>query len=374
MAPKKNPLSALLALEGAIVDDYNPFNHVVRSASPSLNFTFGKGNGLPYGYSVTLYGPPGGGKSLVCNSLIGQLHKDDPNAVVIKFDTEFRERGQMTKQQKDIWGIDSKRYIAYSVNQPQLIFDRIEKEILDLCQAEVPIKMIIIDSLTGIQGLREQNAETIETQQIGDHAMTIQRGLKRILPVIRNHNIALVTTAHVRAEMDMLEQKRGNSVKMAAAYGTKHQIEYFLYVEQNRNKAGRTDLLGSEYIDTSSTDLDDNNDKTAHRIRVCMKKSSMGPSGRVGEFTFSYDHGIINQYEEVFLLGANRGIIERVNLQTYAFKDQKWAGKPAILNALKQSQELCNEILAELITRDASGKVNVLATEVAEETNEPVEE
>jgi RecA/RadA recombinase len=358
MAKKTTYLSTLSSLEGAVTDEYNPFNHTLRTPSPSLNFVFGKGHGLPRGYSVIFYGPPGGGKSLVSNSMIGQLHQDDPDAIALKYDTEFREKAQMGKAQKAIWGIDPDRYIAYSVNQPTLIFDKIETDVNALCQEGAPIRLIVIDSLTGIQGLRELNAESIETQQIGDHAMTIQRGLKRILPVIRNHNIGLVLTAHVRAEMDMLEQKRGNSMKMAAAFGAKHQIEYNVFVEQNRNKDGRTDLNGQEFVDDSIRDLNDNGDKTAHKIRVCMKKSSMGHAGRVGEFTFSYTKGIINQYEEVFLLGANRGIIERPNNTSYVFKGQKWVGKPAMLLALKESKDMQEEVLKELRKRDEANAVD----------------
>ena len=351
----KNWLTKLNNLEGAITDDYNPFNHVVQTPSPSLNFTFGRGHGLPLGYTVIMFGPPGGGKSLVSNAMIGQLHKDYEDGIAVKFDTEFREQGQLTKEQAAVWGIDKDRYVSYSVNSPILIFDRIENEVNAMCQEGAPIKMVIIDSITGIVGRRELNSDTIETQQIGDHALTIQTGLKRILPVIRNNKIALVLTAHVRAEMDMLEQKRGNAVKMAASYGVKHMAEYFLYVEANRNKEGRTDLMGKEFIDDAARDINDKGDKTGHKIRVCMKKSSMGSAGRVGELTFDYNKGIINIHEEVFLLGANRGIIERVNNLTYAYGDRKWTGKPAILEALRTDTDLQKAILSDLRKKEASG-------------------
>ncbi len=127
---KKNWLSTLSNLEGAVIDDYDPHKHVIRSPSPSVNFCFGKGHGIGAGLALALGGPPKGGKTLLTNAFAGQLHKDDPEGLVIKFNTEFRERGQSTPQERQrIWGIDPDRYLVYEVNSPMMIFDRIEKEI-----------------------------------------------------------------------------------------------------------------------------------------------------------------------------------------------------------------------------------------------------
>jgi RecA/RadA recombinase len=289
--------------------------------------------------------------------MIGQLHQDDSDAIAIKFNTEMRELGQLTPEQAKVWGIDRARYVCYDVNRPDLIFDRIEKDIAAMCQEGAPIRLVVIDSVTAIQGRRSMNADTIMTQQIGDLALTLTEGLKRILPVQRKYRIALVLTAHIRAEMDPQEQMRGNKVKMAASFGLQHHAEYFMFVEPNKAKAGRTDLLGQELVDETVTDLMDKGERLAHKIRVHMKDSSMGPKGRTGEFTLDYHKGIINTHEEVFLLGVNRNIVERPNAQTYVFGTKKWAGKPAFLQALKDDPELCNAIITELKRRDLAGSL-----------------
>lgn len=351
----KDFMKALLKLEGAVTEQYNPFAHVIRTPSPSVNFVFGNSHGLPQGYTIVIYGPPAGGKSVLCNAMIGQLHKDDPDAIAIKFNTEMRELGQLTEAQAQIWGIDRERYAPYDVNSPDLIFDRIEKDVASLCQEGAPIKLIIIDSITAIQGRRAMNADSIMTQQIGDLALTLQDGLKRILPIQRKYKIALILTAHVRAEMDMAEQMRGNKVKMAASFGVQHHAEYFMYVEPNRSKEGKQDLLGQKLEDDSVTDLMDKTEVTGHKIRVMMKKSSMGPKLRTAEFTLDYNRGIINTHEEVFLLGVNRGVIEKPNNLSYAFEDKKWAGKPAMLQALREDKELQERVLQEIRDRDIKG-------------------
>jgi RecA/RadA recombinase len=340
-------LSKLRALEGAVnPDDINPLLMTIRTPSPSVNWAFGvPGNGLPFGAGMVLYGPPKGGKSIICNAIVGQLHKDDPDAIVIKFNTEMRGAMQDNTSQHEMWGIDPDRFVVYDVNQPEHIFDRIEQDLNAMIQDGAKIKLIIIDSLTGIVGRRSQNATTILTQQIGDQAATIKDGLMRILPTIRKNKIALIATAHVRAEMDQLEQMRGNTVKMAAAWAAKHFFEFFCYIEPNRSKTGKTNLAGEEFTDPETVDFMDKAQKTAHKIRFTVKESSIGPAGRTAEFTLDYAKGIINTYEEIFTLAKNKGILERPNNQMYKYGELQWRGIVACLTAIRDSDTLQQQLL-----------------------------
>lgn len=355
MAVPKNLMAQLLKLEGAVTERRNVHATVVGTKSPSLNFIFGKGWGLPFGYSTLLFGPPKGGKSLISNAMVAQLHADYPEAIAVKFNTEMREEGQLSPAQAAMWGIDLDRYIGYDVNSPDLIFDRIEKEIADLCQKGLQIRLIIIDSLQAIQGRRAMNATSVMTQQIGDLALTLGDGLKRILAVQRKYGIALVMTSQIRAEMDQLEQMRGNKWKAGVPQAVFHHCEYFMWVEHDKTKDGKTDLLGNKFTDEGMKDLNDNAERVGHKIKVQMKDSSLGPKGRIGYFTFNYDQGVINTHEEIFLLGINRGVIERPNNVKYAFGGKEWHGKPAFLKALQDDSDLQNAILGELRARDVAG-------------------
>lgn len=354
---KKNWMDKLTALEGAVVGDYDPYAHIIQTGSPSFNFTFGRTWGLPLGYSLALWGPEKSGKSLGTNMMIAQLHADDPDGIAVKFNTEQRERLQMTPTMRSKWGIDNGRYVAYEVNAPALIFDRIEQDLYAMWQDGCPIKLVAIDSLQGIQGRRAMNAKSVDVQQIGDHAKTLQDGLARILPIQRKMGFALVLVCQARAEMDMAEQMRGNTMKMAAPFAVRHHCEYFMMVEKNKTKEGRTDLHGNEFRDEEQGDLSSTNkgEQTGHKIRVQMKDSSAGPKGRVGEFTIDYSRGLINVHEEVFKLGCARKVIERPNNQTYAFGDKEWRGKDAFLNALEKDLGLQAAIVKELKARDIAG-------------------
>jgi len=352
-------MEKLMALDGAVAERKDPHLYVVRSPSPSLNHTFGNGWGLPGGYSMVLYGPPKGGKSVICNAMAGQLMKDDPDAWVVKFNTEFRETGQLSDDQMHMWGIDPDRYIAYETNRPDQIFDRIEKEFAALADEGMKLKLVIVDSVTQIQGRRGMNADTIMTQQIGDNALTIQEGLKRILPIQRKMGFALILTSHIRAQMDIAEQMRGNKFRPALSFGSLHVAEYAMWVEPNRSAEGKVDELKQKFISEEVKDLADKGEKLAHKIKVKMVDSSMGPKERNGEFTLDYHRGIINTHEEVFRLGKGWNVISKPNNLTYSYGGKDYRGKPAILEVLKNDPNLCEAILMDVRKKDLEGKFTV---------------
>lgn len=349
-------------MDGMVVEDTDPFQKIVRSPSPSVNFIFGKTHGLPRGYSMVLYGPPKGGKSVLSHFIIGQIHQDDPEALVLKIDSEMRSKAQLLRPQSlKLFGIDRERLLVMQANAPGMIFDQIEQKVAAQCEAGAPLHAIIIDSLNGVQGRREMENDSVEKVTIGDHALTVQVGLKRILPVIRKYDIALIIIDQVRAEMDMWEQKRGNKFKMQSSFGVQHGIEYFVCVEENKAASGRKTYLGEEMVNKNVKDLSGDDGKgqaTGKKIKVKMKASTMAgeTQGRTGEFTFHYHKGIINIHEEVYLLGERRGIIRNPKQGYYEFGGQTWHGEGKVLAALEADANLRNAIVAELIRRDEAGE------------------
>ncbi len=345
--------ASLQKLEGAVNREYNPLDHVLRTPSPSVNWALAnRGHGLPEGYSMVLWGPPKSGKSILSNSFIGQVHQDDPEAYTITFNTEMRGELQQAESASSMFGIDPERHLTFDVNEPALIFDRIEKDIAALVDEGLKIKLVVIDSLAAILGRRQMNATTVDQAQIGDRAATLQEGLMRILGVLRRKRISLIMTSHARAEMDQKEQMRGKDKKMAAAFAVKHFAEYFCYVERLENKNSKEDLMKVGFVDESATDFMDKAMKTGHRIRFQVTGNSIGPDGRTAEFTMDYQRGIINTYEEVFTLGCNFGVIERPNNTSYVYKGEKYVGIKTALVAIRDNPALQAEIMEEVYKLD----------------------
>ncbi len=354
-------MERLLKGPGAVLQTRNVHADVIDSPSPGLNFTFGNGQGCPAGYSILLYGPPRGGKSIICSAMTGQVHRNDPDAFVVKYNTEFREDAQLDDAQRKVWGIDPDRYIGYDRNDPE-IFDHIEKDLAANCQDGMKLKLVIIDSINMMQGRRAMNADTVMQQQVGDNAATIQEGLRRILPIQRKYNFALILTSHVRSVMDKKAANAANvylthdtAVRPAVSWAVQHHCEYFMFVNPAGGQDGKKDMLGNEFKAEGAHDMYGNEDRTGHKVRVRMMDSTIGPKGRNAEFTLDYKRGIINVHEEVFTLGVERGIIVKPNNVMHEFDGRSWKGKEAMLQAIKEDPQLQQKILQELKTRDLAG-------------------
>lgn len=353
-------MKMLSRMDGVVRDKRDVFANTIRFGSPSFNHLFGKKRGgMPYGYSAVFYGPPKGGKSVCSHLAIGQIHQEDPEAIVIKIDTEFRADGQLDDKSCALFGIDQSRLLVMQASSPVEVFDQIEKDVDAICEAGAPVKAIIIDSLNGLQGRREKELESIEKLTIGDHALTVGTGLKRIKPITFRRGIGLILIDQVRAEMDQLEIRRGNKMKMQSGWAVQHLAEYFVFIEENRNKDGRQDLLKRDLTTAGVKDVKNKEQKTALKIKATMVKSTMAgyTNGRTAELTFDFHKGLINTHEETFLLGTNRGVIVR-NGSRYEFDGKTWNGQAATLSALAADKALCTRIEDEVARRDDAGEYN----------------
>jgi hypothetical protein len=335
-------MQQLQKMDGAVKGDYNPFapKNVLRSPSPSLNWIFGKGSGLPFGYSAIFYGPPKAGKSLASYLMAAQLHKDDPEAIVIRFDTEMRAEAQVDA----MWGIDNNRFQAFNVNDPTKIYDRITNEFGPMLEQGMPIKMIIIDSLQGMKGVKRMGKDSVADHLMGDDALTHGIGLKNILPIIREHKIALICTSHIRANLDA--GMYGPKEKMAGGYAQKHFFEYFIQV--TRDGSADSKIENEEDI----KDFKGNKELSGHKIFVKMAESSVGVAGRTGQFTLDYKKGIINTGEEIATLAKAMNLVEMPNNRTYIVGDKKYSSKADFNLALEQDQELAQALLKQIYAKD----------------------
>ncbi len=334
-------MNQLKKMEGAVNMEYDYYapKNVIKSFSPSLNWIFGRGNGLPFGLGVLAFGPPKAGKSLISNLFVSGLHREFPDAIAIKYNTEMRDGAQSSQEDLIKWNIDPNRYLGFDVNKPNLIFDKITNEIEPMLKQGMPLKLIIIDSLNGVEGIKAANKESILDHLIGDDAMTIGLGLKRILDVIRKYKIALICTGHIRANIDVVgNPKYAPKTKLSGGYAMKHFFEY--YLEVNRDNSSE-----SKITDESVKDLKDNAEVKGHRIYCKMTESSMGVAGRSGRFTIEYDKGLVGIEEEVFELSKNLNIVERPNNTQYVFGGQKFIGKDKFITAIKEDEKLKKELI-----------------------------
>jgi RecA/RadA recombinase len=335
-------LSQLRKHDAYVSHEYDAFSkeNCIYTPSPYMNWVFAnKSQGIPKGSGVLLFSEPKAGKSLLAQSIVAELHKNDPEAIAIYFSTEFKG-----KYQKGFFeGIDTERLMMYDTNDPRDIFDYLANEVQAMVQDGMPLKLVVIDSITAIGGIKAED-RSVADHLIGDKALTITRGLDRIIPFFKKNNITYITIAQVRMNIGVTH---GPDVKAAVPKACEHNHEYFLSVKRAGSADDKKALDGSSF-ETEVKDARGNKSLTGHKIYVKMEQNSVGSAGRAAKITVDYKKGFINQHEEIFELGVNTGVINKPNNVTYEFNGESYKGKVAMANAVKDNPLIAEEILEKV--------------------------
>ncbi len=334
----------LRAYDDAVDPDYDSYDpkNCLYSPSPYFNWIFAnRANGIPKNASVLFFSEQKAGKSLSIYSLVLEMQRRDPEGIAIIFNTELRGalQGGVFPE------IDQDRMIIYDTNLPSEVFDRVNKDIAAMVQDGMPLRMLAIDSLTNIIGVKRENAESATDHLVGDHALTIQIGLSKLVPFCKRNKILLIATSQMRGNLDA--GKYGPKEKMAESWATKHAFEYFVSLKRAGAAEDKMDIEGKTFEDDVK-DARDNKLLTGHKIFVKCEASSLGPAGRSGVFTMDYEKGIINQHEEIFFLGKSTGVITTPNNRTYSYGGKSWNGKKEMALAIRDDKELADAILVDV--------------------------
>lgn len=340
-------LKELRKHEAAVENDYDAFapENCLYSPSPYMNWIFAnKSHGIPQGSGVLFYSEPKAGKSLVAQAIGAQLNKDDDEGIVLYFSTEYKG-----KFQKGFFeGIDPERFIVYDTSDPKDIFDYLAYTIQPMVQDGMPLKMVVIDSLTAIGGVKAQG-KSVEEHLIADKALTITRGLDQIIPFFKKNNITYITIAQVRMNIGAFH---GPDTKAAVPKACEHNHEYFISLRRATAADDKKDLSGKSF-EGKTKDARGNKAVTGHKIYIKMEQNSIGQAGRAAKITLDYKKGFINQHEEIFELGVNTGVINRPNNQTYEYGGQSYRGKMAMATAIKEDPVMAQEIVDAVKLLDA---------------------
>ena len=329
------------------IDSFSEEN-VIKSESPYINWTMAnKSHGLPKGAGLLLYGPPKAGKSFITKSFIAETHKKNKDAITITFDTEQRSRWQTGELQ----GVDMDRHIVFETKDPTKIFDFIAKDVVAMVQDGMPLGLIVIDSLSGIDGIKRQNAESVSQHLVGDKALTLGIGLNMIIPVFRKYNIPWIGTAQMRKNIEV-SNPHAPKDKVDAVFAVQHSAEIFMSVRRANAADDRVSISGEKFEDESIKDAKGNKETTGHKIYVQVDQNSLGTAGRSGIITIDYDKGIINQHEELFYLGYNTGVIKREGTSKYVYKEYSVVGKANFAQAIAENADLAASILKDVMSVD----------------------
>lgn len=344
-------LKQLKTYDDAVNYEYDSFaeENCLYTSSPYQNWIFAnKSHGVPKNSSLLLFSEPKAGKSLDVYDFVLDMQRRDKEGIAIVFNSELR--GAL--QHNVFPSIDKERLIIYDTNDPVEIFDRVEKDIKPMVQDGMPLRILAVDSLTNIMGVKRGDADSVSQHLMGDRALTLQIGLGKLVPFCKRNKILHIATEQMRANLD--GGYGGPKEKMAASWATKHAYEYFVSFKRAGSADDKVDIEGKTFEEEELKDARGNKLLLGHKVFVKMEASSIGQAGRAGVFTLDYKNGIINQHEEIFWLGKNTGIIGLEGNKTYTFGKEKFNGKKECALAIRDDKEMAKAILFGVKQLDAN--------------------
>jgi len=345
-------LKSLKKADDILDFDFNP--HAMENTTEAPTPYFGwmlasPSNKIPSGANFLFGAEPKSGKSLLAMSMVNRILESDPTgeSVAIYINSEGRAALQGNLIKKEL----QDRVIMKDSNDPVAIFDWLHDDVRPMVvDDKMPLKIIVIDSLSSITGIKRQAAESVAQHLMGDQAMTLQLGLQR-LNWLRRNNIHLVATVQMRANMEA--GSYGPKSKFQASFAVRHYFDYFISLSRAGAADDKKNVFDQAYEDSDLKDARGNKLLNGHKIYMKVTESSIGPAGRSGVITMSYDSGIVDTWEEIYLLGKNLGIAKTENNRTYEFQGQKFNGKKELAMAIRDNDELGKAILSEVRKLDA---------------------
>lgn len=336
----------------------------VMTASPSLNWAFN--GGFYQGFTTTLYGPEGSGKSLTSMLAIAAIHQADPEAIAVLESTEMRPP---PPERLRVLGIDPSRLLIRQKNTLHDVFDWIESTDSSFINSDgtkggpglqyalsegANIKALVVDSIKGIVGPREQDAKSSEKEIMGDLSRFLNPALRRVLPIIREYSLMTIFVQQVNMNMNQDEVKYQNKkYTIPSGQSLKHYSENMALIERVTTKDSK--IFNEEMKGVRKLPIQD-----GHTIRVKVDKANLDKPFREAEFRIHYGKGVVDQGIEIALLATGLGVIYhpiaeksgKPNKMMWQYGDQKWKGFDNLCSTLEEAPELQREVMASVYDLD----------------------
>jgi RecA/RadA recombinase len=313
----KNWMSDIIKNHGIKGSDVVKGN-IIATPSPSLNWAAGNG-GFVAGKTVLLAGPESSGKSLIMYLSFIEILKQDSEAIVVLFDSEWSFNADwFTKL-----GGDPSRVALFQTKSPTGIFDFIYTDLAAKLKEGAPIKAIGIDSLRAIVYPGDNKKESTALTMGGSAAKYLEGPLKKVTDVCASGKVILFLVQQVYMELDQYKAKSDPFI-IPGGIALRHMSDYIIIITRQLQQKNRIE---------DGTNLTGGAQTMGHRVKAFFKKNKMGNPFRLAEFTLHYNLGIINIEEELYNLAKSLGVVYHpINPDTGKVSPQMWVldGFPVI--------------------------------------------
>ena len=247
----------------------------------------GKYNGgIPIGMITQFIGQASTAKTVFGTHILREAQRKSYHTVIIDSENAYSPKFAVTL------GINPEKLIYAAPPTVEECFDTIEKIINSIRteDSDTPI-VVFYDSLAVSPSKAEMDAEGYEgnNMQGATRAKTIGAALRKINPILRPKNVALVLVNQIRTKVGVMY----GDPRTAAAGG--NALDYYLGVNLQTSK---TDVVG------------DKESPTGIRGKVVNKKNKLIEPFKVCEFELMFNEGL-NPYYGLLPHLERDGIVER---------------------------------------------------------------
>tara|TARA_B100000131_G_C18078633_1_gene597362 strand:+ start:44 stop:1204 length:1161 start_codon:yes stop_codon:yes gene_type:complete len=338
----------------------------VSTGSPLLDHAIGIG-GIPRGRITQLAGKESSGKTMLALSCIKSFLDANPSNTALFIDAEFTYDPKWAAS----LGVDTSRVMVLKTNDAKKIFEGLlgissvnsrtgkvtkkVKGILDyVTEGESDrfknLGIVVLDSIAALNTPMESVAE-IGKANMAPVPRFLSTELKKLTPVVADSNVAFIGINQVRVN---LGQMYGDPTSSPGGKALKHACSLMINMAP---------ISGADsYI------MSDSGDRIGHKVRAKIGKNKVGRPFMKCEYSIKYTEGVVNIDEEILELAILFGHIERPNNRTYTHKENKFVGKAAVLEHLRENKDMTLNMLEEIRDSYINGETSIGAN-----TNETID-
>lgn len=297
--------------------------------SASLEFNWATGGGFPRGAVTTLYGNYSSSKTALALATIGQLQKQGLVCAFVDAEKSFR------KEWAARLGVDLERLILVR----KASFGAIVDEIRPLLEGG--IDLLVWDSIT--QTIPEQFLD--DKGEIKDFGGQKQIGAaSRSMGVAMNamhyvnERTAIVLISQTRTDMSGMHPMQKPTNGRAVEFGSS------IMVRLQASGSESQQFKGKVFIGDKIHEL-----PIGREVKIEVVKNKVGPPNRTATYKFYYDGDFvgIDNVDELVSLAKRYGVIRVAGAWTY-YGEEKWNGGSALVEELKENDELFSRIKADV--------------------------
>ena len=283
---------------------------VIPTSAISLDVALGVG-GIPRGKITEIYGPEGSGKSTLALHLAAEVQKSGGTVVYIDV-----EHAVDTKYAKSI-GVDTDKLIFSQPDSGEQAF----KIIYELAKTG-EIDRFVVDSVAALVTQQELDGDIDNNKVMAGVARLLSTGLKRLVPIVSDHDTALVFINQIRHKIGVTFGSNETTPGGRA-------LKYYSTIRMDiRRIAG---IKGPD------------NDIIGNAVKCKIVKNKVAPPFKTAEFEIIFGDGI-NSIGSTLDLAVLHDVMERNGSNYYYNGDNLGSGKNNVIKSLKEDPALLREI------------------------------